>query len=164
LRGAGDLSFTVKTGLSAACRALQTPLYVRPPPSGSIRHGPGSAPSQAQSIDLAGVFVCDQSETPRPGRSWQGGRSRSLRLSVRTPPFHGGESGSIPLGSATGSSIILFFLWFSRFSPNAWVRFGKTCSLYGRSAAGLHGGRRSCDQLRACSSRPASRSCGPVQP
>src|ERR1700741_4236151 len=24
----------------------------------------------------------------------------SLRLSVRTPPFHGGESGSIPLGSA----------------------------------------------------------------
>ena len=26
----------------------------------------------------------------------------SLRLSVRTPPFHGGESGSIPLGSATG--------------------------------------------------------------
>lgn len=26
---------------------------------------------------------------------------RSLRLSVRTPPFHGGESGSIPLGSAT---------------------------------------------------------------
>src|SRR4051812_30374731 len=25
----------------------------------------------------------------------------SLRLSVRTPPFHGGESGSIPLGSAT---------------------------------------------------------------
>ena len=28
-------------------------------------------------------------------------RFRSLRLSVRTPPFHGGESGSIPLGSAT---------------------------------------------------------------
>src|SRR4051812_16112253 len=26
---------------------------------------------------------------------------RSLRLSVRTPPFHGGESGSIPLGSAS---------------------------------------------------------------
>src|SRR5689334_21658423 len=26
----------------------------------------------------------------------------SLRLSVRTPPFHGGESGSIPLGSASG--------------------------------------------------------------
>jgi hypothetical protein len=25
----------------------------------------------------------------------------SLRLSVRTPPFHGGESGSIPLGSAS---------------------------------------------------------------
>jgi hypothetical protein len=28
-------------------------------------------------------------------------RLRSLRLSVRTPPFHGGESGSIPLGSAS---------------------------------------------------------------
>src|SRR3954453_10648222 len=27
----------------------------------------------------------------------------SLRLSVRTPPFHGGESGSIPLGSAKAS-------------------------------------------------------------
>src|SRR6266481_1259159 len=34
-----------------------------------------------------------------------GGRGQvcSLRLSVRTPPFHGGESGSIPLGSATAS-------------------------------------------------------------
>src|SRR5947207_10978281 len=29
-----------------------------------------------------------------------GQRFSSLRLSVRTPPFHGGESGSIPLGSA----------------------------------------------------------------
>jgi hypothetical protein len=28
----------------------------------------------------------------------------SLRLSVRTPPFHGGESGSIPLGSATAQN------------------------------------------------------------
>lgn len=65
--------------------------------------GFGTAPSQPQSVDLPGVFVCDHSETamPRPGRSVQGGRSRSLRLSVRTPPFHGGESGSIPLGSAT---------------------------------------------------------------
>ena len=33
--------------------------------------------------------------------SASGFRFRSLRLSVRTPPFHGGESGSIPLGSAT---------------------------------------------------------------
>src|ERR1700760_1599313 len=29
----------------------------------------------------------------------------SLRLSVRTPPFHGGESGSIPLGSAISSHL-----------------------------------------------------------
>ena len=34
-------------------------------------------------------------------RSRRGQQFRSLRLSVRTPPFHGGESGSIPLGSAT---------------------------------------------------------------
>src|SRR6185312_7174047 len=38
---------------------------------------------------------------PRPDRWRRYRRSRSLRLSVRTPPFHGGESGSIPLGSAT---------------------------------------------------------------
>ena len=56
-----------------------------------------------QRVDLPGVFVCDQSETamPRPAGSWRGGRFCSLRLSVRTPPFHGGESGSIPLGSAS---------------------------------------------------------------
>ena len=30
----------------------------------------------------------------------------SLRLSVRTPPFHGGESGSIPLGSAKAQKSI----------------------------------------------------------
>lgn len=41
---------------------------------------------------------------------------RSLRLSVRTPPFHGGESGSIPLGSAS------FFLKMKRFqSRRAWL-------------------------------------------
>ena len=41
-------------------------------------------------------------ETAMPRPYGRGGapRFRSLRLSVRTPPFHGGESGSIPLGSA----------------------------------------------------------------
>ena len=34
---------TVKTQFPVACPAAQTPLYVRPPPLGSIRHGPGSA-------------------------------------------------------------------------------------------------------------------------
>jgi hypothetical protein len=53
-----------------------------------------------QSVDSPDLF--DQSETamPRPDQSRRDGRFRSLRLSVRTPPFHGGESGSIPLGSA----------------------------------------------------------------
>ena len=37
---------------------------------------------------------------PRPYGCGEAFRFRSLRLSVRTPPFHGGESGSIPLGSA----------------------------------------------------------------
>jgi hypothetical protein len=36
----------------------------------------------------------------RQGWRCRTGRLCSLRLSVRTPPFHGGESGSIPLGSA----------------------------------------------------------------
>src|SRR5882757_3349830 len=50
-----------------------------------------------------------------PSRWWQAGSNPapkaliyltfcSLRLSVRTPPFHGGESGSIPLGSASAQT------------------------------------------------------------
>src|SRR5437588_10615478 len=35
------------------------------------------------------------------GRGGHAAKVCSLRLSVRTPPFHGGESGSIPLGSAS---------------------------------------------------------------
>src|ERR1700676_4141669 len=41
-----------------------------------------------------------RSSEPWPRRPRRSRRFRSLRLSVRTPPFHGGESGSIPLGSA----------------------------------------------------------------
>jgi hypothetical protein len=37
---------------------------------------------------------------PQPYGCGDASKFRSLRLSVRTPPFHGGESGSIPLGSA----------------------------------------------------------------
>lgn len=90
-----------------ACPAAQTPLYVRPPPPRSPHHGPGSArrPSQAQSVDLPGLFVARNGGAATGGWSWRGRDFRSLRLSVRTPPFHGGESGSIPLGSA----IILIF-------------------------------------------------------
>jgi hypothetical protein len=86
-----------------ACPAAQTPLYVRPPPPGPPSWSRfGTAPTPPQGIDSPDIFVCDQSETaiPRPGRSRRSRRLRSLRLSVRTPPFHGGESGSIPLGSA----------------------------------------------------------------
>src|SRR5260370_18088296 len=39
----------------------------------------------------------------------------SLRLSVRTPPFHGGESGSIPLGSA------------KCFPKKRWLKDGALC-------------------------------------
>jgi hypothetical protein len=61
-----------------------------------------TAPSLPQSVDLP--EVCDQSEMAMPRPDGRGGTAlRSLRLSVRTPPFHGGESGSIPLGSAKTS-------------------------------------------------------------
>ena len=44
----------------------------------------------------------------------------SLRLSVRTPPFHGGESGSIPLGSATADKLPNIFNWLaSRLAASA---------------------------------------------
>ena len=128
--------------------------------------GFGTAPSQPQSVDLPGVFVCDHSETamPRPVGRWQGGRSRSLRLSVRTPPFHGGESGSIPLGSASALSIILYSLLILKFSPNFLGRFGKLCSLCSLGAWPQLAVRPSSDQLRACSFRPASGSCGQAAP
>src|SRR5882757_9520375 len=45
----------------------------------------------------------------------------SLRLSVRTPPFYGGESGSIPLGSAILSEAagVLIDRFASTFSGTA---------------------------------------------
>ena len=43
---------------------------------------------------------------------------------VPSGPFHGGESGSIPLGSAIGFPITLFLLSILPFSPNAQERFG----------------------------------------
>src|SRR5437899_11617432 len=44
----------------------------------------------------------------------------SLRLSVRTPPFHGGESGSIPLGSAS---------YFNGLAPSSFP-MSNTCPIY----------------------------------
>jgi hypothetical protein len=70
----------------------------------------------------------------------------SLRLSVRTPPFHGGESGSIPLGSASTSRFTLIVLSFLPHRPNSAMWFGHLCSPYGRQASALRGGRRVGDQ------------------
>lgn len=44
----------------------------------------------------------------------------SLRLSVRTPPFHGGESGSIPLGSAIKFPTLSKPKATSESAPRAW--------------------------------------------
>jgi hypothetical protein len=101
-RTTGAAPIRPKTGFPVACPAAQTPLYVRPLQPGSSRHTVRVRPTPAlpQSVDPPDIF--DQSETamPPPDRSRRSRRFRSLRLSVRTPPFHGGESGSIPLGSA----------------------------------------------------------------
>jgi hypothetical protein len=55
-----------------------------------------------QTIDLPAYFCVTYSETATPRRL---GRSQAdvfapFVYRFRTPPFHGGESGSIPLGSA----------------------------------------------------------------
>jgi hypothetical protein len=50
----------------------------------------------------------------------------SLRLSVRTPPFHGGESGSIPLGSASRLPVTLMFLLFDSFPQTLGTGLGKS--------------------------------------
>src|SRR5271169_449739 len=63
---------------------------------------------------------------PRPGRSWRSKCSCSLRLSVRTPPFHGGESGSIPLGSASrflSSCFSFSSRQFPKIEAACWGRF-----------------------------------------
>src|SRR5436190_16592611 len=52
-----------------------------------------------QSLDLPVVSDYARAQAVAPGVAARQ-RFSSLRLSVRTPPFHGGESGSIPLGSA----------------------------------------------------------------
>lgn len=76
------------------------------PRSGS-RHG-ATAPYKALIRRDYLFYDCSETAAPRPDRSRRGRDFRSLRLSVRTPPFHGGESGSIPLGSAIPPSADLF--------------------------------------------------------
>jgi hypothetical protein len=84
----------------AACPRVQTPLYVRAPdgrrgrfpPILSGAAGPGLKTTICRQFAIA-LRRCR--DTPVPVYAFC-----SLRLSVRTPPFHGGESGSIPLGSA----------------------------------------------------------------
>lgn len=66
----------------AACRSRETSLYVPPRrPNRPVGLRVNAAKNNAKVLILS--------------------EKCSLRLSVRTPPFHGGESGSIPLGSAT---------------------------------------------------------------
>jgi hypothetical protein len=66
--------------------------------------GPGRGTGAFAVIDalICRYLFALTGETAMPRPYGRGGalRFRSLRLSVRTPPFHGGESGSIPLGSA----------------------------------------------------------------
>jgi hypothetical protein len=99
----GQLHFAGKTGFHAACPAAQTPLYVRPPPVGP--HLGSVAARRQRNLKALICRVYLFSSPKRSGAAAAGSvvtRNRfcSLRLSVRTPPFHGGESGSIPLGSA----------------------------------------------------------------
>ena len=86
------------------CPAAQTPLYVRPLSPGSGIKGQGRSTGAFAVIDalICRYLFALTGETAMPRPYGRGGalRFRSLRLSVRTPPFHGGESGSIPLGSA----------------------------------------------------------------
>src|SRR6185437_7716887 len=63
--------------------------------------GLGMAPSGANALNYR-TICCDRRNGRAATKPVSAGQAfRSLRLSVRTPPFHGGESGSIPLGSAT---------------------------------------------------------------
>jgi hypothetical protein len=93
-----------KTPLPVTCPAAQTSLYVRPLSFGPGIKGLGRGTGTFADIN---ALICRYvfaltGETAMPRPYGHGGalRFRSLRLSVRTPPFHGGESGSIPLGSA----------------------------------------------------------------
>ena len=100
----------------------------------SLRSGAGTAPKLLQSIDLPALFVlyvCSETAAPRPGRSRRGQGFRSLRLSVRTPPFHGGESGSIPLGSATCflcACVPFSFRQLPKFQTPCWGSLCRFCS------------------------------------
>src|SRR4249920_3314469 len=77
-----------KTAPASTCRLAQTPLYVRP----------------SEAADRS-IPAARHGEFPAT-RHWFCWKFRSLRLSVRTPPFHGGESGSIPLGSANVFNVL----------------------------------------------------------
>ena len=62
-----------------------------------VARGASIDPQQPVSDDLPAP---PKATIRSPGRGGHAAKVCSLRLSVRTPPFHGGESGSIPLGSA----------------------------------------------------------------
>jgi hypothetical protein len=92
-----------------------------------------------QRVDLPGLFVA-RNGVAGTGSVTARRHFRSLRLSVRTPPFHGGESGSIPLGSASDQR---------RFGPSqirrnwriraAWSRLKETAPARGATEAVVSG-------------------------
>ena len=100
-----------------ACSSAQTPLYVRRPKARrSPAHAHGSGRSSFQDNDFP--ELCESLAFAASPSSRQS--VCSLRLSVRTPPFHGGESGSIPLGSATADKLPNIFNWLaSRLAASA---------------------------------------------
>src|SRR5665213_438067 len=92
----------VKPRFAPTCPAAQTPLYVRPLNLClDTQIGLGMAPSGANTLNYRTICCDRRNGRTATKRVTAGQQFRSLRLSVRTPPFHGGESGSIPLGSAT---------------------------------------------------------------
>src|SRR5207245_5248308 len=83
------------------------------PPPGSMKTGSGrknrfssGLPTRPNATIRSPVAASMEHGRPAANTAYQANNALifrlfcSLRLSVRTPPFHGGESGSIPLGSA----------------------------------------------------------------
>jgi hypothetical protein len=99
----GPCQMGPKSGFPAPCSLAQTPLYVRARAPGD--NYPGSA--RHYRCLNGHRFAGMRNGNAANSRSQRDSVFRSLRLSVRTPPFHGGESGSIPLGSAKKHLAIL---------------------------------------------------------
>ena len=98
-------------------------LSVRTPPfhggeSGSIPRFSSGLPTRPNATIRSPVAASMEHGRPAANTAYQANNALifrlfcSLRLSVRTPPFHGGESGSIPQGA-----------------PRGWLPFERSCPL-----------------------------------